>query len=184
MKLIVGLGNPGKKYERTRHNCGFIFLDNYIRKNNLIEKSKFNGLYYEQIINNEKIILLKPQTYMNLSGVCVKKFIDYFKISIENVLIIYDDVNYDLGKFKIRRNGSSGGHNGIKNIIEMLNTEEIKRVKIGISKNNIPLEDYVLKKLTDDEYNKIMSISDKINNIIIDFISNSIEYIMEKYNGK
>lgn len=183
MKLIVGLGNPGKKYEKTRHNSGFIFVDYYAIKNNLLFKEKFNGLYTEQTINNEKIIFLKPQTYMNLSGICVKKYVDYFNIDINNIYIIYDDINFDVGEYKVKRNGSSGGHNGIKSIIENLNTEEIKRIKIGISKNNISLEDYVLQKFSNEEFKKIENIKDDICDIINDIAYIDIEQIMQKYNG-
>lgn len=184
MKLIVGLGNPGKKYENTRHNSGFIMLDEFINKYNLIPKEKFNGYYYEQLINNEKIILLKPMTYMNLSGECVLKYIKYFNIQVDDVLIIYDDVNFDVGSFKIKRDGSSAGHNGMKNIIDNLKTEKIKRIKIGISKNNIPLEEYVLQKFNKNDLKIIKELSKTISNIIEDFTQLSIDDLMMKYNGK
>ena len=106
MKLIVGLGNPGKEYENTRHNCGFRAIDFYATKNNLNFKNKFNGEYCENRINNEKIILLKPQTFMNLSGDCVVKFVNYYNLKIEDILIIYDDVDFEVGKFKIKRRKS------------------------------------------------------------------------------
>ena len=183
MKLIVGLGNPGKKYNNTRHNSGFMAIDNYIRKNNLIEKSKFNGIYSEIMINNEKIILLKPQTYMNLSGSCVIQFVNYYNINIEDIYVIYDDVDYEIGKFKIKRNGSSGGHNGIKSIINNLKTENIKRIKIGISKNTIPLEDYVLKKFSKEEKNRIDNVISSICDVIDDIAYLDIDKLMEKYNG-
>ena len=125
MKLVVGLGNPEKKYEFTRHNCGFRAIDYYASKNNLSFKSKFNGHYAETIVNNTKLILLKPQTYMNLSGESVIKFVNYYNINIEDILVIYDDVDFEVGKFKLRRGGSSGGHNGINNIIDLLKTQNI-----------------------------------------------------------
>lgn len=183
MKLIVGLGNPGKKYESTRHNCGFMAIDFYAQKNDLKFKEKFKGLYSEQTINNEKFIFLKPQTYMNLSGVCVKKYVDYFNVNIDDVFIIYDDVSFNVGSFKIKRNGSAGGHNGIKSIIEYLKTEEIKRIKIGISKNDIPLEDYVLQKFDSKSLKELNKAIEIISDIIVDTSKLDIESLMQKYNG-
>ena len=182
MKLVVGLGNPEKKYEFTRHNCGFRAIDYYASKNNLSFKSKFNGHYAETIVNNTKLILLKPQTYMNLSGESVIKFVNYYNINIEDILVIYDDVDFEVGTFKIRRGGSSGGHNGIRNIIDNLKTENIGRVRIGISKNEIPLMDYVLGKFTPEEDKKIASILPQVANIINDFSNHNIDELMEKYN--
>ena len=183
MILIVGLGNPGIRYKNTRHNCGFMAIDYYAKNNNLVFKNKFNGEYAEQTINNEKVIFLKPQTYMNLSGECVSKYINFFHIDLKDVYIIYDDVDFEIGTFKIKRNGSSGGHNGINNIISLLKTEEIKRIRIGISKNDIPLIDYVLKKLSKEEKEKIDSIMPKIAQVIGDIPYHDIDYLMEKYNG-
>ena len=167
MKLVVGLGNPEKKYEFTRHNCGFRAIDYYASKNNLSFKSKFNGHYAETIVNNTKLILLKPQTYMNLSGESVIKFVNYY---------------FEVGKFKLRRGGSSGGHNGINNIIDLLKTQNISRLRMGISKNNIPLMDYVLGKFSSEENEKIESILPVISNIINDFSVHNIDELMEKYN--
>ncbi len=133
MKLIVGLGNPGKEYENTRHNIGFIFIDYFAEKNKkTIDKEKFNGLYTQANINDEKVILLKPLSYMNLSGEVVRRFVDYFKIDINNILIISDDLDMNFGKLRLRPDGSSGGHNGLKNIALNLNTEKFKRLKVGI----------------------------------------------------
>ena len=184
MKLIVGLGNPGKQYERTRHNCGFMAIDKYAKDNNLDFKKKFNGLFAEHIVNNNKIILLKPQTYMNLSGICVSKFVKFYNINIEDIIVIYDDKDFELGSIKIKRDGSSAGHNGIKNIIDNLKTDKIQRIKIGISQNDIPLIDYVLKKLNKEEQEKINSILPTISNIIDDFSTKTIDELMEKYNRK
>ena len=183
MKLVVGLGNPGKQYEKTRHNVGFMVIDSYNKKNTLLEKKKFNGLYTEQIINNEKIILLKPQTYMNLSGNCVLKFVEYFNIKIEDIFIIYDDINYEVGTFKIKRNGSSAGHNGLKSIITLLKNDNIKRIKIGISMNKIPLEDYVLQKFSNEDIKKVNNVIEDVINIIDEINYKNIDELMQKYNG-
>jgi len=182
MKLIVGLGNPGKKYEKTRHNIGFMAIDFYATKNNLIFKNKFNGLFAEQTINNEKVIFLKPQTFMNLSGTCVREFVNFYNIELDDILIIYDDYNFDVGTFRIRRDGSAGGHNGIKNIIENLKSENIKRIRIGISKNTIPLEDYVLQKMSLEEQKNINNLLPEISDIINDFCYLTIDELMQKYN--
>lgn len=181
MKLVVGLGNPGKEYNLTRHNVGFIILDKYLGDINW--SSKFNGLYYEKNINNEKVIFVKPQSYMNLSGNVVQKFINFYKIDSKDLLVIHDDLDLPVGKFRIKINSSSGGHNGIKDIISCLNTNEFVRLKIGISQNrNIDTKDYVLGKFSKSD----LEIIDKNNNaykeIIENFNYNNIELLMNKYN--
>lgn len=183
MKLIVGLGNPGKEYEKTRHNIGFMVIDNFSNSKALSFKSKFNALYAETIINNERVILLKPQTFMNLSGDSVLKFKNYFNINIDDILIIYDDINFEIGDFKIKKFGSSGGHNGINDIINKLKTKDIKRIKIGISKNKFKLKDYVLSDFNQEEQEKLNNIFKITNNIIEDFPNISFEKLMSKYNG-
>ncbi len=181
MKLIVGLGNPEKKYDNTRHNIGFMVLDNYLGK--VDYKSKFNGLYYEKNINNEKVIFLKPQTYMNNSGLSVFEFVNFYKISFKDILIIHDDLDLDVGMIKFKFNSSSGGHNGIKSIINCLGCQEFSRLKIGINneykKDTI---DFVLSKFSKKDIEKLDF--DKINNAINDFLSNDINYVMNIYNRK
>ena len=183
MKLIVGLGNKGNEYNNTRHNVGFMVLDNYINKNNLTLKSKLDGLYAETIINGEKVIFLKPQNYINLSGDVINKYIKYFKIDIKDILVIHDDMDLEIGTFKIRYKGGSAGHNGLKNIEANLKTNEYKRIKIGISKNNIDKVDYVLGKFSSTELSKLNKVIDITYNIIEDFVSLSFENLMNKYNG-
>ena len=183
MKLIVGLGNKGNEYNNTRHNVGFMVVDNYINKNNLTLKSKLDGLYAETIINGEKVIFLKPQNYINLSGDVINKYIKYFKIDIKDILVIHDDMDLEIGTFKIRYKGGSAGHNGLKNIESNLKTNEYKRIKIGISKNNINKVDYVLGKFNSLELSKLNKVIDITYNIIEDFVSLSFENLMNKYNG-
>lgn len=186
MKLIVGLGNPSKEYENTRHNIGFIYLDHYIEENNLGNCSeKFNGNYWEIRKNNEKIIFLKPLSYMNLSGTVIRKYLDYYKIDLKDLLVIHDDLDMDLGKIKIKASGSSGGHNGIKNIIENVGSQEFLRLKVGISKSNLrDTKDYVLGRFNKQEQEIINSRKKTVSNIINDFINNeSNSNIMCKYNG-
>ena len=186
MKLIVGLGNPGKEYENTRHNAGYRFIDEYAKIKNLeIKKKKFNGFYTSFIQSKEKIILLKPAKFMNLSGEVVKDFIDYFKINIENVLIIVDDLDTKRGNIKLKYKGSSGGHNGLKNIEENLQTKEYKRLKIGISNNNDKNKiDYVIGKVEKEELKKLNEVNKLAKDIIDDFIKLPFDKVMNKYNKR
>lgn len=184
MKLIVGLGNPGLEYEQTRHNMGFMCVDELAKDLNVeLNKNKFNGLYAQVNIKGEKVILLKPQSYINLSGEVISKFVNYYKIDIKDILIIVDDMDLEIGKYKLRYKGGSAGHNGLKNIELLLKTNEYKRLKIGISHNNLPdAKDYVLGKLTKEEKEKIKPIIKNIYNIVNDFIDLSFENLMNKYN--
>ena len=166
MKLIVGLGNPGKKYEYNRHNIGFLVLDHYLKNSDF--KEKFNGLYKIEVINGEKVIFLKPQSYMNLSGNVVKKFKDFYKIDISDILIIYDDISFEFGILKLKPKGSSGGHNGLK--------------KIGISKNNIELKNYVLSNFNKIEKEKLNEILKMTDSIISDYINYDFQTLMNRYN--
>ena len=185
MKLIIGLGNPGKEYENTRHNIGYIFIDSLASKLGVsIDKKKFNGLYTETMINNEKVLLVKPLSYMNLSGEVVAKFVNFYKIDVKDILIINDDLDLEVGRIRLRAQGSSGGHNGLKNIALHLNTEEFKRLKIGISNNKlIDTKDYVLGKFSKEEIKTINDLKDQINDLLIDFISIDFERLMAKYNN-
>ena len=183
MKLIVGLGNKGNEYKNTRHNVGFMAIDEYLSKNNLeLNKNKFDGLYCETKINGEKVIFLEPQKYMNLSGEVIIKYINYFKINITDILIIHDDMDLEIGTYKIRYKGGSGGHNGLRNIEDNLKTNEYKRIRIGISKNNIDMIDYVLGKFKSDELIKLDNVIKIMPEIIDDFVKLSFENLMNKYN--
>lgn len=186
MKLIVGLGNPGIEYENTRHNIGFYFVDLITKSlGNISFKEKFNGKYQKIKINGEDIIFLKPLSYMNLSGEVVSKFVNYYKIKIEDILIIYDDLDMQLAKIKLRAKGSSGGHNGIKNIILNLGNENFKRLKIGINKDkSIDIKDYVLGHFTKDELDKIKDINNLVLDIFNDYLKLSFNDLMSKYNGR
>ena len=186
MKLIVGLGNPGKEYENTRHNIGFIILDNYVTNKNLgTFKLKDNGLYLKEKIHNEDVIFLKPQSYMNLSGEVVRKYVDFYKIKVEDILIISDDLDLEIGNFKLKLTGSSGGHNGLKNIEQHLSTRDYKRFKIGISnKKDIDTKDYVLGKLSKEEKEIIAAFKPKSVEIIDDYFEMEFSKLMNKYNQK
>ena len=186
MKLIVGLGNPGKEYENTRHNAGFRFIDTYAKAANLsFNKEKFSGLYTDFIFNNEKVILLKPQKYMNLSGEVVKDFVNFFKIDIKDILIIVDDLDTEIGKLKLKYKGSSGGHNGLKNIENHLKTNEYKRVKIGISNNKDKDKiDYVIGKVSKQELDQMNKVNELAKPLIDDFLTQKFDNVMNKYNQR
>lgn len=183
MKLVVGLGNPGTEYSNTRHNAGFMAIDRISEHYNCSFSKKFNGLYAELRVDGEKIILLKPQKYMNLSGEVIKEYVDYFKIDVSDVLVIYDDMDINVGEIKLKYKGSSAGHNGLKDIERHLGTNEYKRIKIGISKNSlISTPDYVLGKFRPEELKKINCILDDMVNIFEDYLALSFERLMSKYN--
>lgn len=184
MHLIIGLGNPGKEYENTRHNIGFMVLDKFAKKYNISDyKEKFNGQYFEYVINNEKVIFLKPLKYMNLSGEVVKKYVDFFKINIDDILVISDDLDMDTGKIKLKLKGSSGGHNGLKNIENHLKTQEYKRIKVGIANNKyIDTKDYVLGAFQGEEKDLINDSTSRVVDIIDDYFKLTFDNLMNKYN--
>jgi len=154
LKLFVGLGNPGKEYEQTRHNIGFFVIDELAKRWDVsLKTAKFRGLFGTASVSGEKVALCKPLTYMNLSGECVRPLIDYYGIAIEDVIVIYDDLDLPPGKIRLRLKGSSGGHNGVKSLIHHLGTEQFKRIRIGIGRpaGGQPVADYVLSRFTEEE---------------------------------
>ena len=180
MKMIVGLGNPGKQYERTRHNSGFMAIDKVAEKLNLnIDKKEFAAL----TAKNNQVILVKPQTYMNNSGEAVSQIVKYYHIDINDLLIIYDDLDLKYGQRRLRLKGSSGGHNGIKSIINYIHSENFKRIRIGIEKNPlIETADYVLGKVEKDKQQLFDDSIEKASQAAIEFITDEFEKIMNKYN--
>ncbi len=185
--LIVGLGNPGEEYKNTKHNMGFLVLDHFSKKNNFTFSSNmYNGIFYKFIDNDKEIFVLKPLTYMNLSGECVLDFINFYKIKKENILVIYDDLDMNFGKIKLKEVGSSGGQNGIKNIINKLGTENIKRLKIGIGRpinKNHSISNYVLSKINEEEKQLLKKTLEKSSLIIEDFYKKEFKKIMTEENG-
>lgn len=172
MYLIVGLGNPGKKYELTRHNIGFLILDKFASKKNLHFKKKENYQYVEGSIGSSTFFLVKPTTYMNLSGIAVSEFLSKINIPLENMLIVVDDVNLELGKIRLRKSGSDGGHNGLKSIIYHLESNQFPRLRFGIgNKFEGELAEYVLSKFSDEE---LSSIKDSLK-FSIELIENFIQ---------
>lgn len=183
MKLIVGLGNPGKDYKNTRHNVGFFVLDNYLNTNDW--KEKFNALYHETRINGEKVLFIKPLTFMNLSGDAVVKFVDYYNVNIDSILVIHDDLDLQFSTYKLKKNSSAGGHNGIKSIINRLNSQEFARLKIGVSHDRtIDTKDYVLGNFSKAEIDKLNEMQKDFNKIIESFIIDGIDKTMNVYNSR
>lgn len=181
MKLIFGLGNPGAEYANTRHNIGFIMLDDYIGENKW--SKKFNGLYIEKNINGEKYIFVKPLSYMNLSGGVVSSFVKYYKVTNKDIIVIHDDLDLPVGKIRIKVNSSAGGHNGIKDIIKSLNTQEFCRIKVGISNNkDIDTKDYVLGKFSKADMDTIKNVEREVYEIIENYDFDKIDILMNKYN--
>ena len=186
MRLIVGLGNPGKEYENTRHNIGFNVINRYLEKKSLkLDKDKFNGLYTKTSINDEDVILLEPQTFMNLSGDSVRKVMDFYKIKVDDILVIQDDLDMEVGKIKLKEKSSSGGHNGIKDIEQKLGTNNFKRLKVGISNDKTrDTKDYVLGKFSKEEKEILDKSYDICLNIIDDFFKMNFDLLMGKYNKR
>jgi len=174
-KLIVGLGNPGKEYTYTRHNLGFIFLDRFLASKNIkfTPKLDFRAEYIKISYLNETVIFMKPQTYMNLSGTAIKEIVAYYKIDINDILIIYDDLDIVVGEYKFKKHSSGGNHNGMKNITSELKTEDIARIRIGIGPKpeSFTLTAFVLGNITDKESDLLVSIENKIFTMIDDFIA-------------
>ena len=186
MKLIVGLGNPGREYENTRHNCGFMMIDRLADKLKVeINQAKFKGLYVKTKIEGEDVILLKPQTYMNLSGESIGEVMRFFKIDKTDVLVVYDDLDLPVGKIRIRESGSAGGHNGIKSTIAHLGGQDFKRIRIGIDKHPmIPVVDYVLGKFTAEEQTKRNEALENACLAAIAFMTQDFNKVMSLYNKK
>jgi len=188
MKLYVGLGNPGPEYKYTRHNIGFMIIDTLLGKLNINcneQKAQFKGLVCKTKINNEDVFIFKPLTFMNLSGQAVKEIVDYYKISIDDIVVIHDDMDFELGKFKLKEKGSEAGHNGIKDIIQKLGTQEFKRIRIGIGRTALANKaGYVLGKLNNEELEVVKDISFKIVDALIDFTKMDFNKLMTKYNKR
>jgi len=185
MYLIVGLGNPEEEYARTRHNMGFDTI-NKIAKNNNIElnKRKFNSIYGTGEIEGEKVVLLKPQTYMNLSGNAVRDFMRFYKISQENIIVIFDDLDIEPGTIKIRKKGGPGTHNGMKSVVHEIQTEDFARIRVGIGnpeyKND--LLNYILTRIPDEEYKILEQATEDAAKAVNEIIKNGIDSAMNKCN--
>ena len=187
MYLIAGLGNPTKTYEGTRHNIGFMMIDAVADRYHIdVTTKKHKALVGKGTIDGVKVILAKPQTYMNLSGESIREIADFYKIEPENIIIIYDDISLDVGQLRIRKKGSAGGHNGIKNIIAHLGTQEFPRIKVGIG--NKPagwdLADYVLSKYSKTEQKQIEDAESDVAGALVFMVNGDADSAMNQYNGK
>lgn len=185
MYLIVGLGNPEKDYSNTRHNMGFNTINQLAKQFEIeVNKNKFKGLYGSGIIEGEKVILLKPQTFMNLSGESVKEIVQFYKIEMEQIIVIYDDIDIEPGSIKIRKMGGPGTHNGMKSVVQELNTQNFKRIRVGIGmpeeKEN--LVEYVIGAIPEEEKEKLEQGAKQAKEAIIEIIKNGIDIAMNKFN--
>ena len=185
MYLIVGLGNPEKDYSNTRHNMGFNVINKLAKQYEIeISKSKFKGLYGSGRIEGEKVILLKPQTYMNLSGESVKEIIQFYKIEKEQLIVIYDDIDIESGKIKVKKAGGPGTHNGMKSVIHELQEQNFKRIRVGIGmpeqKEN--LIEYVIGAIPEEEKEKLEKGTDLAKEAVIEVIKNGMDLAMNKFN--
>ena len=184
MHLIVGLGNPGSEYEKTRHNVGFTAID-YLASELGVNMSrlKFKGICGEGFIGTEKCIFLKPQTFMNLSGQSVREAAEFYKISPENIIVVYDDVTLDVGKVRIRPSGSAGGHNGMKNVVQHLGTKAFKRVRVGIGRDmQIKIIDYVLMRIPKADEAKMEEAFTMAKDAVLLTLDKGFNHAMNKYN--
>ena len=185
MKLIAGLGNIGAKYYFTRHNAGFMLADKTALNNQaeFKENSKLKSLITKFFANNDEYMIIKPATYMNLSGEAVRAVIDYFKIPLHDIIVVYDDLSLNLGKIRFRNSGSDGGHNGIKSVIQHLGTKDFPRLKIGIGPQPpLPSETFVLQNFAADELNVLKSVLNTAEEAVYYYFENGIEKTQNKYN--
>ena len=184
MKLIVGLGNPGKEYEKTRHNCGFRVIEKLEAEfGETCNKAKFQGLYTKVKYKGEDIILLKPTTNMNLSGQSVIEAMKFFKVNLEDIIVIYDDLDTEVGKIRLRETGNPGGHNGMKNVVQHLNSKNFKRVRVGIGRDmQIKIIDYVLMRIPKADEPKMEEAFVQAKDAILLTLDKGFNHAMNKYN--
>ncbi|HDX9590245.1 TPA: aminoacyl-tRNA hydrolase [Bacillus pseudomycoides] len=186
MKLIVGLGNPGREYELTRHNIGFMAIDELSKRWNIpLNEQKFKGLFGAGFVNGEKVILLKPLTYMNVSGESIRPLMDYYKIDVEDFIVMYDDLDIPVGKLRLRMKGSAGGHNGVKSTIVHLGTQEFQRIRMGIDrpKNGMKVVDYVLGRFTADEMPEVKRAIEKSADACEEWLKTPFLQVMNTFNN-
>ena len=184
MILIVGLGNPGKQYEQTRHNIGFDVIDYMANKYNIdVNREKFKGIWGEGFIENKKVILLKPLTYMNLSGESIRELANFYKLEDDEIIVVYDDISLDIGRLRIREKGSAGGHNGIKSIIQNLGGDKFPRVKVGVGQPKDNLVNHVLGKVSKEDREHIEKVIPVVSDAIVEIVKNDAKESMNKFNG-
>ncbi len=185
MYIIVGLGNPEPEYSNTRHNMGFDVINKISYKYNIeLNKTKFSSICGTGIIENEKVILVKPQTFMNSSGKAVIQFVNFYKVPLENVMIVYDDMDTNIGKIRVRPKGGAGSHNGMKSVIDELKSEDFPRIRVGIGK---PVEEfdrieYVIGNIPNDEYLILQEAEELASEAVVYWLKNGIDNTMNTYN--
>ncbi|KGF08763.1 peptidyl-tRNA hydrolase [Clostridiales bacterium S5-A14a] len=186
MYIIVGLGNPGRKYENTRHNLGFITIDRLASKHDIkVDKIKFKALVGDGRIAGQKVLLVKPQTYMNLSGESVREVANFYKVEPDEIIVIYDDLDLPLGNLRIRKSGSAGTHNGMKSVVYQLKSDQFPRVRIGIGQNgDKDIIDFVIGGFRKEEVPILEDTVDKAVMAIESMISETVDIAMNKYNSK
>ena len=186
MIVIAGLGNPGKKYENTRHNMGFLTIDRIAEKNDIkVNKIKHRALVGDGFISGHKVLLVKPQTYMNLSGESLREVMNYYNVDIEDLIVIYDDFDIETGSLRIRKKGSAGSHNGLKSVIYQLKNDGFPRVRVGIGKSgSLDWKDFVLGKVGGAESDAISQAISNAADAVECMISEGIDIAMNKYNKK
>ena len=186
MFIITGLGNPGLAYRKTRHNAGFQAIDRIAEKCGIrFNKKSFSSLLGEGALGGERVLLVKPQTYMNLSGDAVQQVLNYYKLSPENLLVLYDDIDLPIGSMRIRANGSAGTHNGMRSIIACIHSEDFPRIRIGVGKDDsLLLKDYVLKRPSRDEQKILNEVFDNAADAAELIVSGKLSEAQGKYNKK
>ena len=185
MYIIIGLGNPEKDYSNTRHNMGFQVINKLAKQYEIeVTKSKFKGLYGNGVIEGEKVILLKPQTFMNLSGESVKEILQFYKIEIEQIILIYDDIDIEPGVIKIRKTGGPGTHNGMKSVVHEINTQNFKRVRVGIGmlEDKEDLIEYVIGAIPEEDKEPLEKGIELAKEAVVEIIKNGIDIAMNKFN--
>ena len=187
MKCIVGLGNIGKRFESTRHNIGFEVIDYILDRNNFsLDKQKFKGAYTIERLNQEKVMFIEPLTMMNLSGEAVAPLMDYYDIDVDDLIVLYDDLDLPQGEIRLRQKGSAGGHNGMKSIIKMLGTDQFKRIRIGVDRPSgvMSVPDYVLQKFSKQEMVTMEKVIEHSARAVESYIETSrFDQVMNEYNG-
>lgn len=186
MKIIIGLGNPGRQYEDTRHNAGFMVLDKFADKHGVdISKARFNALLGEVFVNGEKIVLVKPMTYMNNSGQAVGEVLNFYKPDLEDIIVVVDDIEIELGMLRIRAKNGKGTHNGLKSIFAHLKTDDYAKMKLGVGKfkRDMDLADFVLARPSKEDDEIIDDLIDRAVEALDEFTVSPIDIVMNKFNG-
>ncbi|WP_296255814.1 aminoacyl-tRNA hydrolase [uncultured Ezakiella sp.] len=186
MKIIIGLGNPGRQYEDTRHNAGFMVVDKFAEKHGVdISKARFNALLGEVFVNGEKIVLVKPMTYMNNSGQAVGEVLNFYKPDLEDIIVVVDDIEIELGMLRIRAKNGKGTHNGLKSIFAHLKTDDYAKMKLGVGKfkRDMDLADFVLARPSKEDDEVIDDLIDRAVDALDEFTASPIDIVMNKFNG-